>query len=318
MIERVCREETSYGVLQGVLSGPLTRIAGSNPDRVAELSKSIFDRLDDRKGSDQVRERCVSIFVHLYVWRNISLGRDISMEIASSPKTKAKEALQLLGFLRKPVTHGSVEQAQSTDDEIRKRAIDLLRLLVSSASKEFKLMEETHTGIPFNEWSHEEQRITQSLAQILDKASSEVYFASGAYERSKKSTNSEKGVTSQQMKRFYQESADVLDKLASPGFAGVTYHLMETLEAFVPLDPRGVFLRIGQIIRAGQKGGYQYESLAADLMVRLIERYLAEYRSLLQQDSECRQTLIEILDIFVRAGWPSARRLTYNLEDIFR
>jgi hypothetical protein len=65
-------------------------------------------------------------------------------------------------------------------------------------------------------------------------------------------------------------------------------------------------------------GGYQFEQMAADLVVRLVERYLAEYRELLQNDPKCRQALVELLDTFVRAGWPAARQLTYRLEEIFR
>jgi hypothetical protein len=79
-----------------------------------------------------------------------------------------------------------------------------------------------------------------------------------------------------------------------------------------------VFLRIGRIVRASQSGGYQYESLAADLIVRFIECFLAEYRHILRENEECRNVLIEILDTFVQAGWSSARRLTYRMEEIFR
>jgi hypothetical protein len=58
--------------------------------------------------------------------------------------------------------------------------------------------------------------------------------------------------------------------------------------------------------------------MAADLAVRLVERYIAEYRSLLETDDECRQVLIAVLDTFISAGWPSALRLSYRLQDIFR
>jgi hypothetical protein len=54
------------------------------------------------------------------------------------------------------------------------------------------------------------------------------------------------------------------------------------------------------------------------VFVRIIERFLAEYRSLFQENIECRDALIEVLDIFVQAGWPQAQRLTYRLEEIFR
>jgi len=56
--------------------------------------------------------------------------------------------------------------------------------------------------------------------------------------------------------------------------------------------------------------------LAADLIVGLVGRYLAEYRHILREDRECREGLTEILDTFVQ--WPNARRLTYRLDEIFR
>lgn len=71
-------------------------------------------------------------------------------------------------------------------------------------------------------------------------------------------------------------------------------------------------------MRAAVDGGYQFDQLAADLVVRVVERYLAEYREMLQESPECRQVLVELLDTFIRAGCSSARQLTYRLEDIFR
>ena len=68
----------------------------------------------------------------------------------------------------------------------------------------------------------------------------------------------------------------------------------------------------------GKRWNYQFEGLAADLIVRIVERYLAEYRSLLVENIECRTALRESLDVFVQAGWPAARRLSYRLDDIFR
>jgi hypothetical protein len=55
-----------------------------------------------------------------------------------------------------------------------------------------------------------------------------------------------------------------------------------------------------------------------NLIVRVVERYIAEQRSLLQQDVECRTALRDTLDAFVQAGWPSAQRLAYRLDGIFR
>jgi hypothetical protein len=154
---------------------------------------------------------------------------------------------------------------------------------------------------------------------LIDRVGNEVYFASGAFDVKRqgknKVSNPDKGGKEE---RFYLESSSLLDELTNVGIARVAHHILETLEFFISIDPRGVFLRIGKVVKAAQQGGYQNESLAADLIVQLVERYLAEYQTLLREDSECRQTLVDILDVFVQAGWPSARRLTYRLEEIFR
>jgi hypothetical protein len=71
-------------------------------------------------------------------------------------------------------------------------------------------------------------------------------------------------------------------------------------------------------VREGQRGGYQFDTMAEELMAGIVERYLVQHRSLLQQDAECRGALIEILDTFVRGGSLRARRLSYHLGDIFR
>jgi hypothetical protein len=94
--------------------------------------------------------------------------------------------------------------------------------------------------------------------------------------------------------------------------------MIELLGTFVSEDPKGVFVRIATAVRTGSRRGYASESLAADLVVRIVKRYLADYRGLLRDDDGCRALLIETLDLFVDAGWPSARELTYKLEDIFR
>ena len=74
----------------------------------------------------------------------------------------------------------------------------------------------------------------------------------------------------------------------------------------IEIDPTQVFLRIEKIVNVARSGRYQFESLAVDLMVKMIERYLAEYRGTFQS-AECRRALVVSLDIFVDAGWPKAR-----------
>ena len=75
---------------------------------------------------------------------------------------------------------------------------------------------------------------------------------------------------------------------------------------------------LNKLVKSGQEGNYQYESLAIVIVVRIVERYFAEYRDIFQTSKDCQQALIEILDIFVTVGWTEARQLTYRMEEIYR
>ena len=96
------------------------------------------------------------------------------------------------------------------------------------------------------------------------------------------------------------------------------HSVLEALEHFISVDPPGVLLLVGDVVRTGSKYGYQYEQLAMDLLVKIIERYLAQYRTILRDNPECSRALMDTLDVFVRVGWPSAHRLAYRLKEIYQ
>lgn len=77
-------------------------------------------------------------------------------------------------------------------------------------------------------------------------------------------------------------------------------------------------MTIARVVKSAERGGYQYEPLAVEVIVGIVKRFLAAYGFLLRERQDCRQALIEILDIFVAAGWPAAFELTYQLEEIYR
>lgn len=77
----------------------------------------------------------------------------------------------------------------------------------------------------------------------------------------------------------------------------------------------GVFELIARSVRASEKGGYTMESMAMDVIVRIVERYLADHRDIFA-DSSRLSDLMDCVDAFVRAGWPAAQALTFRLGEI--
>lgn len=320
IIEHLCLEEQSYGVLNGLLVYSISRLARvpTHTDKIVALTKGIFDRVTNGSGANRVRGQCIALFTLLYVWRDHAVCRGIVFQIAQDAARNPDDANEVPKHLSEPLTYGQSGPPDPAQDSIRYRAFDLLARLLRSARDGWRAIESLHADTPFDAWPEADQKKVRSLAYLINSIGDQVYRASGAFDDRQQNTRKNRPLTLEEKVRFYREAGSIIDELADVGLASLAHHLLETLENLIPLDPLGVFLRVGRVIRGGQKGGYQYESLAVDLMVKLLERYLAEYRAIFRESEECRQTLLDILDIFVQAGWPSARRLAYRLEEIFR
>ena len=82
------------------------------------------------------------------------------------------------------------------------------------------------------------------------------------------------------------------------------------------IPPPGVFVRLATVVSNAKEWGYANESLAAERIVAIVTRYLADYRYVLQENEAVARALLTILAAFV--GWPEARSLLAHLKDVYR
>ena len=315
--DRMLAQDSSAAVLNALVHAlPQMTLPTGDIDRLQRSIRTAFARVaNERAGATDVRESCVQTMASLHLMRGADdAQRFVNDVIISDMKAHPEHALSIVHLLRDALIHGEVEPASTEDAEIRRRAIDLAEKLLAQATASFSAWNAELAG-----QDHDREgpqiKAARTTAHVIDGVASEVYFATGIFDERQ---NRASAVSLGQRERLYSESASLLDSLCDVAFASSTHHVIETHEAFIPIDPRGTFLRIARTVKAGQAGGYHTDSLGAGLVVNLVERYLAEHRTLLQQDEECRHALIDVLGIFVRAGWPEALRLTYGLQDIFR
>jgi len=127
----------------------------------------------------------------------------------------------------------------------------------------------------------------------------------------------EQGRPLAEKRRFLTEAEPLLDELSVFGIPPLGHSLAQTLAFLVPANPARVFLLFAQVILRVADRGYSYEPSGVNLLVRVVERYLAEYREILQQDANAFQLIIQVLDHFVEAGWPVAWQLVYRLDTLF-
>lgn len=319
LLDTVSREEERRGILQFLLKGPLRTLAPYHPDRIAEFTRNIFERTHDGAGAREVRKSCAAIFLGLYLWQGQVVCEDFVNRIADDPVEYTEEAHEIIFDLRGWLNLGLGETSKPEHEAVRTGSFRLVERILRTTREHLEALEKKNEGVPFDSWPAEEQEAVRHLTHLAESVCMQIYFASGAHSRDHGGDVEEKIPMGEEARsRFLREASGVLNLLAEFSHASLTHHLLQTLEFLISYDPENVFLLVGRVVGSGKRGGYQYESLAADLIVKLVERFIAEYRYVLRESEECRRVLIEILDVFVEAGWASARRLTYRMEEIFR
>ncbi|MFJ5792684.1 trypsin-like serine protease [Lysinibacillus sp. NPDC093197] len=314
MVELIALNEKNTSILQYFVATTLFPLINKNNIKVMDLLINIYSGTDFNKRYKNLRNECLMVFLDQYLYKEDAISREIISSIVNNPIAYTSENLHLIGMMRAFLVIDS--------DESLKEYPSLVR------NEIWKLLEEilVHLLIAYNdlltaynekdEWNELKQKQINDIARIADHACKQVYFASGALN---KDYTMEKYYASEKFhKSFFEEGSDVLDLLSEFGIPSITHNLIQTIEFFATLDPSKAFKRIGKIVMLGEEGGYQFESLGKNLIIQLIERYLSEFRSIFIEDRENNEILLTVLDVFVKVGWPEARRLTYKLDQLYR
>ncbi|WP_420461658.1 hypothetical protein [Candidatus Palauibacter sp.] len=309
LIERMARDR-SLRVLQWLVH-PLRHLMSEESARVAAITIGIRQAIADAPDRNELVNSCGNILADLFVWGKDTAAAVVINDLADHPVAHLEEVAHLVRRFREILVSGSVNTAIPETDAARRRSWNFLLRVVRGAAAEFRrdVERQENAQDPSEKGPRQEQM--EGLARLLDSVGSNIYYVSGAYD----GTDSP---SEPALRRLYAESAEVIDELADVGLPSLAHHLLEALAAFIAVDPRGVFLRIARVIRGGRQGGYQYDSMAEQVLVRIVDRYLADYRELFRTDAEMQKRLIDILDTFVKAGSEGARRLSYGLDGIFR
>lgn len=157
--------------------------------------------------------------------------------------------------------------------------------------------------------SQDDEDAARKVHQCADTMIAELYFASGA-----------RVVDDEPVREpdpaFAREAFDVLDLLTGFRNPSTVHHVIQTLAHLAPVDPARALLLVDAFVKSGDP--YTYDSLAADAVIQLIERYLAEFREHLTANPDLLAAIRSLLNAFVRVGWPAGVALTYRLGDAFR
>ncbi len=312
----LAQQEESATVLTRLLRS-LQYLIRIDQDTGVDLMLNIFERAVTMPGSlrSSIIEWCAHVALVPWLNKEDRRVRPILDYIVGHLEESSDAVFQVIGSLREGLIEGPVEPTNPLQDRWRHLAFQLLMQFAESAISTLALLSDRHRVKKSRKAREELEGATRAVAGIVGKLGTEIYFASDAYDVEHKRKPSP---GSSVKKRYLTEAKPLIVVLSKTGFAPVTHHIVQTLAFLADAAPEEVFLLLRQVIQDGTRGGYEQDSLAVKEIVNIVERYFAQYQHVFRGAPEYQEALIEVLDVFVRAGWPEARRLTYRFQEVFR
>jgi hypothetical protein len=270
-------------------------------------------RRKNEAGMAACRSSAASLIFDIHIFGTNAEADKFAVNLMDDVIGNADIIRQLIARYSDNLLTGSVHYPQAPDNHPRQRILDFYHAITERAFFEIEIRAAHLDLRKFDTWPEIEKATVRDMIGILDEVSLRLHVAAGTHYDGSIPADE----VSPQRARLYWEAKPILARLTNAIFAPIAHHLIQALETFIPLDPAGVFALIAQAVKSAEQGGYSGESMAADLIVRIVQRYLADYRAVFADRGRL-DDLMDCLDVFVRAGWPAAQALTFKLGEIWR
>lgn len=313
LADRVAENESNRAVL-AFFTQFLSKVRNADPKHVEALVFALRQRLgtdpaasDARRG---VRENLASLLAMLYVWNDRSEPGSVVRAWCEHPGAHEPELTSAITVIRSALVDGYAEDTP-VKQGYRQRSQSLLGHVVEKTSDWLGIYYARSPGEQFDG-----QEEAKSVAKVLDFCCHQLYFASGAFHA--RNPREPAGLTSLEEKSaFLGDVEPILRKIGDLGTSHTIYNLLQTLEFFLAVNPAKVFDLVAHaLLHGGERQGYQFDNMGSDIFVRIVGQCLADHRDIFREEAR-RRALVDCLDAFIEAGWPSARRLIYRLPELF-
>lgn len=300
--DRLSRE-ANVAVLRSAVD-VLRNVIHVEPERSDRLVMALLARFNGMAKQTKQEDSLADLVAILSVTHQRASADSILAQWLGDPAAHCSQLGTILFTIRDALVLG-LHAGQPQDDEIRHRSQALVHRIVVAAGVPLESYD------PRVEVPEDQVPTLRSCIELIDKAAMQLYFATGR-------ANGGTGIDDAGCKTYLHEVAPTLELIADQAQPHTIYNLLQLMEILAPQDPvRGFDLIAYAIRRGGARGGYQYEPLGAELMVRLISHFLADNKDIFADDPR-RQALVDCLEIFMDAGWNAARKLLYRLPELLQ
>jgi hypothetical protein len=328
LAEGVAATENHPEVVVALLCRSLTRFGRSDPTRCEALLTTVKNRLStgqfpadgDRNHVPEALGQWVGI---LFVGQGRQMARAWLEEFAADPVRYSAALHTFIGMLRGHLFDRYRSNATEESRNVCDRSQEGLRIVLTQMSQTAAEARSVLVSRPDEATRDAEIKRYRAAGMLVKSAVDQLYFGSGAYAAKKSQQASQEedppgllDVTAKS--QFLDDYADTLAMLASSQEPGTLHHLIELYEYLIPGNSATVFESVYKILLGrGREEGYHFESLGNTAVVRIVQRYIADYRSIFEDEGR-RARLVEIIRLFSEGGWAEALKLLYELPELLR
>jgi hypothetical protein len=321
LAERIARDEPHTGVLSSFLHYVIPRFTWRDVEKCKSIIEIVRARRetierDDKPGRDKVAEQLGGVTAQLWCWQEEPVALDWLTAWAGDPAAHREYLTSFLSMLRGAffTRYASGEECDvGLSDRSQQAAMIILEACSAAAAASHAAVTQGQVEGDARDTAVATYRAAES---IIGHLMNQLYFGSGAHADNREAALGL--MSAETMRRFLDDYRLVLALLAASHEPSTHHHLVELYEFLIPGDPAGVFDALHALLTgSAAREGYHHESLAAPVIVRMVTRYIADHRSIFEDDNR-RAALVEILRLFSDVGWSDALRLLYDLPDLLR
>lgn len=298
------------------LSSTIGKFVNKDEQKTISTLQKYIDKVIFKTNDKKSSRSTLSLITYLAVKNNpwaIEKLDELNKKPLENSEIICQVLFNLIDHYITPITISSEDQKEYAYNAIRiventtKYAINEIHLVRRSCT----------TNIDKNTWEK-----LHKIFQIIDQVISRFYFSS-VFEPSNKPA---KNYSKTQLADFYNSVKHIYNSIIDFAndedngimFAPTAHHFMETLSGLLEIDPHGILDLAAGLAKSSAPFGYNLDSLAVREVVKLVDNIMANHRYIFQEDDKSLKNLLDLLDVFARAGWIEARQLLWNLDEIYR
>ena len=293
-------------------------IANSEPQKIVTWWKTLLKRRLPKRRPEDLLQVIMDSLMYLYIYLNEPTANDLILSLEHSPLRYARQLHIAASSASYYLTY-HIEQVDSAADSIRARAREIELRVLRAVDRGLRSLEDLATETKGNG-----KRKAESARQLLLAVDSLVFRLYILINANAQLVRPEdKPLPDDSVRAFFEESVGLWDSIVSadteyrrPVGPSTAHHLMESFNHLLVLAPERI-VRLTRYLITGRTFGYEFDQMAIGEFVKFAEKILADHREVLRDETNA-VVFAEILDVFVRAGWPAATQIVLKMDAAIR